>query len=153
MLVRYTGTAGPDNDKVRSRVLSGTQLTNTTSEQLIPVDSLVTGTNYLLEVVAKDLAGNFNLTKGGNFLYDTSFAVPVIKRFTIASSATGGSAAKIDAGTDVTLTITAKAGTAADARDAVAYKANTILKVSSQNGGVPFGRRCDGSWRWPLSVG
>ena len=34
------------------------------------------------------------------------------------------------------MTITAKAGTASDARDAVAYKANTILKVSSQNGGV-----------------
>ncbi|MEE2725988.1 MAG: FlgD immunoglobulin-like domain containing protein [Candidatus Latescibacterota bacterium] len=135
VLVRYTGTAGPDNGNVRTRVLSGTQLTNTTSEQSIPVDSLVSGTNYLLEVVAKDLAGNFNLTKGGNFLYDTSFVVPIIQRFTIASSATGGSAAKIDAGTDVTLTIQADA-TTDGTREAVSYKANAILKVTSQNGGV-----------------
>ncbi len=135
VLVRYTGTAGPDNGEVRTRALSGTQLTNTTAEQVIPVDSLVSGTNYKLDIISRDLAGNFDIKTAGNFLYDTSFVVPIIQRFTIASSATGGSAAKIDAGTEVTLTIQADA-TTSGAREAVAYKAPAILKVTSQNGGV-----------------
>ena len=136
-IVVYEALSGPDPAGTqRSRVLSGTQLTNTTSEQAIVVDSLVSGTKYQLTILAKDLAGNFTKTSPDTFLYDTAFVVPVLQRFAISSSATGGSATKIDAGTDVTLTIKAKAGTASDARDAVAYKANTILKVTSQNGGV-----------------
>ena len=137
VIVAYTALTGPDPaGTVRSRVLSGTQLTNTTSEQSIPVDSLVSGTKYELTILAKDLAGNFTKTSPDTFLYDTSFVVPVLQRFAITADATGGSAAKIDAGADVTLTIKAKAGTASDSRDAVAYKANTIFKVTSQNGGV-----------------
>ena len=54
-----------------------------------------------------------------------------MQRFTIASSVTGGSAAKIDAGTDVTLTIQADA-TTDGTREAVSYKANAILKVAAR---------------------
>ena len=133
VLITYKGITGGDSGKSRTRRLSGTQLTNTASEQTLPVDSLVSGTEYVLTVLARDLAGNFTQSDPDTFLYDTSYVVPVIQRFTIAASASGLGSAQI-VGTAVTLTIQADASTAGT-RDALTYKTAAVLKVGGTSGG------------------
>jgi len=134
VLITYRGILGPDNGNSRTRKLSGTELTNTASEQLIPVDGLVNGSKYELKVLARDLAGNFTQSAVDTFQYDTSFVVPVIKRFTIAASNKGLLAAShVIAGTEVTLTVKADA-TTDGTRDAVTYKSAAILKVAGGRG-------------------
>jgi hypothetical protein len=71
VIVTYTKLAGPDPAASRSRLLTGSQLTNTTSEQEIQVDSLVSGTDYILTVLGRDLAGNYTKTAPDTFRYDT----------------------------------------------------------------------------------
>jgi hypothetical protein len=89
---------------------------------------------YQLTVLARDLAGNFTRSDPDTFLYDTSFVVPVIKRFTIAASSSGLLAASHSvAGTAVTLTVQADA-TTNSARSAVTYKSSAVLKVTGGKG-------------------
>ncbi len=138
VLISYVGITGSDAGNTRTRRLSGTQLTNTSTEQTLPVDSLANGTLYQLTVLARDLAGNFTRSAPDTFLYDTAFVVPVIKRFTIAASSKGlgpGSttASHVAAGSEITLTITADASTDAS-RDAVTYKSQAILKIAGGRG-------------------
>jgi hypothetical protein len=134
VLITYTGVSGADAGKARTRRLSGTQLTNTSTEQTLPIDSLAQGTLYQLTVLARDLAGNFTRTDPDTFLYDTSFAVPVIKRFTIAASKAGLAANQHSlAGGEVTLTVTADASTDGS-RAAVTYKSASILKIAGGSG-------------------
>jgi hypothetical protein len=134
VLITYKGVSGGDSGKSRTRRLSGTQLTNTASEQTLPVDSLVSGTQYVLTVLARDLAGNFTQSDPDTFLYDTSYVVPVIQRFTIAASKSGLAAASHDTvGNSITLTIQADASTGGT-RDALTYKSAAILKVAGGSG-------------------
>lgn len=138
VLISYVGITGAGSGKTRTRRLSGTQLTNTSTEQTLPVDSLANGTLYQLTVLARDLAGNFTRSSPDTFLYDTSFVVPKIKRFTIASSKKGlgpGSltTSHVAAGTEVTLTIGADASTDGT-RAAVTYKSAAILKIAGGRG-------------------
>ena len=134
VLITYTGITGPDAGEPRTRRLSGTQLTNTSSEQTLPIDNLANGTLYQLTILARDLAGNFTRSDPDTFLYDTSFVVPVIKRFTIAASKSGLLAASHNiAGDEVVLTITADASTDGS-RAAVTYKSAAILKVAGGGG-------------------
>jgi hypothetical protein len=137
--VRYTpvDAAGAyvAGSTVRSRQLSGSQLSITDAEQVIPIDSLASGTSYALEVVARDLAGNYSLTSFGSFMYDTAYVVPVIQRFTISNGSADADRDTLLAGAEMTLTIQADASTDGS-RKANAYKSTAILKVSSQNGGV-----------------
>jgi len=132
VLITYLGVSGGDSGKSRTRRLSGTQLTNTASEQTLPVDSLVSGSEYVLTVLARDLAGNFTQSDPDTFLYDTSYVVPVIQQFTIAASASGLGSPQI-VGTAVTLTIQADASTGGT-RDALTYKTAAILKVAGGSG-------------------
>jgi hypothetical protein len=138
LLITYKSVSGPDHpssgNKLRTRRLTGSQLTNTASEQLIPVDSLVHGTKYELTVLARDLAGNFTRTRQDTFFYDTSFVVPVLKRFVVTASQRGPGS-PVNAGAGVTVTLKADA-TTDGTRDAVTYKRPAILKVANQNGGV-----------------
>ncbi len=138
VLISYVGITGADAGKTRTRRLSGTQLTNTSTEQTLPVDSLANGTKYQLTVLARDLAGNFTRSAPDTFLYDTSFVVPKVKRFTVAASKKGlgpGSTttSHAAAGTEVVLTIGADASTDGT-RAAVTFKSQTILKVSGGRG-------------------
>ena len=134
VLITYTGITGGDAGLTRTRRLSGTQLTNTSTEQTLPIDSLSNGTLYQLTVLARDLAGNFTRSDPDTFLYDTSFTVPVIQRFTIAASSAGLAAASHNiAGGSVTLTIEADASTDGS-RAAVTYKSEAILKVAGGTG-------------------
>jgi hypothetical protein len=138
VLISYVGITGADAGKTRTRRLSGTQLTNTSTEQTLPVDSLANGTKYQLTVLARDLAGNFTRSAPDTFLYDTSFVVPKIKRFTIASSVKGLGPGSLTtshaaAGTAITLTIGADASTD-NSRAAVTYKSQAILKVAGGRG-------------------
>jgi hypothetical protein len=134
VLITYTGKTGGDSGKTRTRRLSGTQLTNTTTEQTLPIESLVHGTLYELTVLARDLAGNFTRSEVDSFLYDTSFVVPVIKRFVVTASASGLLAASHQtAGTGVTLTVQANAGTTGS-RAAVTFAGTAILKVAGGKG-------------------
>jgi hypothetical protein len=136
VLITYTGIEGPGSGVSRTRRLSGTQLTNTATEQIVPVDSLVSGTKYTLTVLARDLAGNFTRTAADTFLYDTAFVVPVLKRFTVAVDTTlTGLGSPTTAGTEIVATLKADA-TTDGSRDAVTYKRPAILKVTSKNGGV-----------------
>ena len=48
------------------------------------IDSLMHGSKYTLQVLGRDIAGNYTQTRLDSFVYDTTHAVPTIKRFTIA---------------------------------------------------------------------
>ena len=98
----------------------------------MPIDGLVNGTLYELTVLARDLAGNFTRSEVDSFLYDTSFVVPVIKRFVVTASASGLGSPQI-AGTGVTLTVQANAGTTGS-RAAVTFAGTAILKVAGGGG-------------------
>ena len=134
VLIVYQGILGPDIDKTRTRRLSGTELTKTDGQQTFQIDSLANGTEYVLSVLARDLAGNFVRSRGDTFLYDTSFVVPIIKRFTIAIE---GREAGLDshrtAGETTVLTIQADASTDGS-REAVTYRSEAILKVVGGTG-------------------
>ena len=146
VLITYKGISGPDDKKSRTRRLSGSELTNTESGQRIQVDSLMHGTQYVLTVLGRDIAGNFTQAGPDTFLYDTTHAVPTIQRFTIKATAVQ----KVDekdtdvavgldktkhavAGQKVTLTLTADA-TTDGSRAAVTYGADAILKVTVAGG-------------------
>ena len=134
VLIKYTGISGGDAGKFRTRRLSGTQLTNTSNEQTLPIDSLSNGTLYQLTVLARDLAGNFTRSNPDTFLYDTSFVVPAIKRFTIAAAKSGILAANHNvAGGAITLTVQADASTDGT-RTAVTFRGVTTLKVAGGRG-------------------
>ncbi len=130
VLISYKGIAGLDNGKTRTRPLVGSELTNSTTEQKVTVDSLKSNTLYTLQLVAADLAGNYTQTSIDTFVYDTTFVVPVISKFTITASASGLGSPVI-AGTSITLTVKARTiGNAA----ATTYKQNAVLKVSGASG-------------------
>ena len=134
VLITYLGLTGGDATVSRTRRLSGSQLTNTSAEQTLPIDGLVNGTSYKLTVLARDLAGNFTRSDADTFLYDTSFVVPVIKRFVVTASQSGLSAdSSATAGDVITLTVQANAGTTGD-RAAVTFAGSTILKVAGGKG-------------------
>lgn len=143
VLITYLGVSGPDDEKERTRRLSGTELTRTDGGQLFPVDSLMHGSMYHLTVLGRDLAGNFIRKGPYPFYYDTTHVVPTITRFTITGTFEGedeeGNPANIPvgleegetvvAGQKVTLTITADA-TTDGSRDAVTYRSEAVLKVA-----------------------
>jgi hypothetical protein len=132
VLITYRGIAGTDLNVSRSRKLSGTELTRTT-EATYAVDSLKNATTYALSVIGRDLVGNYTVTGPDTFRYDTSFVVPAITRFAVASSQKGYGSPLL-AGSTVTLTLTAYNSTDAS-RVAVTYKeASAILKVAGGEG-------------------
>ncbi|MDB4698746.1 T9SS type A sorting domain-containing protein [Candidatus Latescibacteria bacterium] len=134
VLVTYAGLTGGDASVSRTRRLSGSQLTNTSAEQTLPIDGLVNGTSYKLTILARDLAGNFTRSDPDTFLYDTSFVVPVIKRFVVTASKSGLLAAShATAGDEITLTVQANAGTTGD-RAAVTFASSVVLKVAGAGG-------------------
>lgn len=134
VIIVYTKLSGADNKPERTRRLAGSELTST-ALQTFPVDSLANNTTYALTVLARDLAGNYTRSGPDTFLYDTAFVVPLIQRFTIASTASGILAASHqNAGTEITLTLTADASPDGK-RDAVTYKGAAILKIDARNSG------------------
>jgi hypothetical protein len=135
VLIVYQGISGPDNEKTRTRRLSGTELTKTDGQQTFQIDSLANGTEYLLAVLARDLAGNFVRSRGDTFLYDTSFVVPLITRFTISAEKEAGLTAAFHrtAGDSTVLTVQADA-TTDGTREAVTYRSEAILKVVGGTG-------------------
>ena len=70
-----------DVDKSRSYQLVGSQLSNTTSEGKFPIPGLQHDNQYVLQVAARDLAGNWFEGVADTFWYDTSFVVPAAARF------------------------------------------------------------------------
>jgi hypothetical protein len=131
VVIRYARVSGPDPAAVRTRRLAGSELTRTDIVQAFTVDSLVNKTQYALSILARDLAGNYTVVGPDTFLYDTSFVVPLIKRFAIAANPNkiGRPAARHNvAGDTLILTITADA-TLGGTRDAVTYKRPGIIKV------------------------
>lgn len=147
VLITYAGYEGPDKDKMRTRRLSGSELTNT-GAQLFPIDSLMHDTKYTLTVLGRDIAGNWTQAGPDSFIYDTTHAVPTIKRFTIAGKidrkededdvdAVGLDKTKhAKAGEEVTLTLTADASVDGS-RDAVTYREEAILKVAVSGTDAP----------------
>ncbi|MEW6749804.1 MAG: FlgD immunoglobulin-like domain containing protein [Candidatus Latescibacterota bacterium] len=134
VLIIYQGIAGTDNGSSRTRRLSGSQLTNTAAVQTFAVDSLKSQTTYALAILARDLVGNYTVAGPDTFRYDTSFVVPIIRRFRIAAAKSGMETAdSLLAGSTNALTITADA-TTDGSRDAVTYKAAAILKVTGGQG-------------------
>lgn len=131
VVINYMGISGPDDTKSRTRRLSGTSLTNTSIEQTLPIDSLKSGTKYVLSILARDLAGNFTRSTADTFVYDTSFVVPVIAKFSItADTSKTGYGSPILAGDTLTLNLNAltSKNTAA-----VTYKGSAILKIKGKN--------------------
>lgn len=135
----YTKISGSDATAARARALSGSALLNTTTEQVSAVDGLVHNTIYDLHIETIDLAGNNMKYKFGQFTYDSSYVVPVIKRFTIAATSSGnnkyGTGDKVKAGNVVTLTIQADASTNSTLA-ANSYKGAAILKVAGGGAGL-----------------
>ena len=130
VMITYTGIAGNDNGRTRTRPLVGSELTNIAAEQTFTVDSLSSNSQYTLQLVAADLTGNYTQTSLDTFIYDETFVVPVISTFTIAASS-AGYGNPVLAGATVTLTL--KARTAANAA-AVTYKQAAVLKISGGSG-------------------
>ena len=129
VLITYAGIGGTATGTVRTRSLSGTQLTNTTTEQEFEVEGLIDGGRYSFSVLARDLAGNFTRSRPDTFVYDLAFSVPTITSFSMSASKAGlGSPAL--AGEEVTLTIQALAG--AD-RNAITYDGDAILNIASNS--------------------
>jgi hypothetical protein len=131
VLVTYRGLSGPDLNQARTRRLTGSELTNTTTEQELTVDSLKSGTVYELAVRARDLAGNFTVSAIDTFTYDTAFVVPVIAKFVIAADTSlTGLGSPLTVGADLALTLTAQT---ASGLTAVTYKGNATLKVGTNS--------------------
>ena len=80
VLIVYTPASGT----ARSRSLVGSELTSA-AEQSFTVDSLQSGVKYGLTITAADLAGNYSRTAADSFVYDTTFVVPVIAKFSITA--------------------------------------------------------------------
>lgn len=132
VLITYTKLSGADPAASRTRRLAGSQLQNTTSVQTFPIDSLRSQTTYALTILARDLAGNYTLIGPDTFRYDTSFVVPILKRFKVVA-ATRGPGSPLVAGVTDVITITADA-TTDGSRDAVTFKGQVILKVTGADG-------------------
>ena len=131
VVIAYLGIAGPDDTKARTRRLSGSSLISTSAEQTLSVDSLKTGTRYVLSILARDLAGNFTRSTADTFIYDTAFVVPVIAKFSISvNTAKKGYGAPILAGDTLTLNLNALTS---KSTAAVTYKGTAILKVTGSN--------------------
>ena len=136
VLITYKGIDGPDEDGVRTRRLSGSELTRTDAAQSFVVDSLEHGTKYQLTVLGRDIAGNFTQAGPDTFLYNTDAVVATIKRFVIEATRGKDPALPIGlidtnhvaAGGKVLLTLTADATTDGE-RAAVTFKSDAILKV------------------------
>lgn len=132
VVITYVGLSGTDDGKLRTRRLSGSSLTNTSTEQTLPVDSLKSGTRYVLSVLARDLAGNFTRSTADTFVYDTAFVVPVIAKFSITVNANKkGYGKPILAGDTLTLNLNALTS---KNTSAVTYKGNAILKIRGNSG-------------------
>ena len=126
VLITYT----PSSGTTRTRALVGSELT-TLTEQTFTVDSLQSGLKYGLTILAADLSGNYNRTAADSFVYDTSFVVPVIAKFTIASDTLTPAA-----GDTVALTLTARTTTDCVA---VTYKQDAVLRISGASGLTVWG--------------
>ena len=131
VLITYTGIGGSDAGAVRTRILSGTQLTNTTSAQEFEVDGLADGSRYTFSVLARDLAGNFTRSRMDTFVYNSDFSVPTISSFSVAASQ-AGLKSPILAGEEVTLTIQARAGSD---RNAITYAGDAVLNIAGSSVG------------------
>ncbi|MDQ1306121.1 MAG: FlgD ig protein, partial [Actinomycetota bacterium] len=147
-MIEYWAISGGEVGKSRMRRLAGSELTNL-PPLTYPVDSLKQTRRYRLTVLARDLAGNYTLSGPDTFYYDTSYVVPLIKRFTIKAKKAVASAGTdtvglmpihhLLAGSTVTLTLTADASLDGK-RDAVTYKGNSTLKVTDKNNMPLVGR-------------
>jgi hypothetical protein len=147
VVIRYAKVSGPDPAAVRTRRLAGSELTRTDVVQSFTVDSLVNKTQYALSILARDLAGNYTVVGPDTFLYDTSFVVPLIKRFAVTANPAriGRPAAQHNvAGDTLILTVTADA-TLDGTRDAVTYKRPAIIKVQKVAAGGMTGVTLTGS--------
>ena len=89
VMINYHGiTQGADADsnevdKDRSYALSGSQLTNTTSEEKYRVPGLQHDNEYVLTVTGRDLAGNWVQDGPDTFWYNEDFVVPQAAKFVV----------------------------------------------------------------------
>jgi hypothetical protein len=121
VLIVYTPASGT----ARSRSLVGSELTSA-AEQSFTVDSLKSGVKYGLTITAADLAGNYSRTAADSFVYDTTFVVPVIAKFSISAANH-----RPIAGTAVALTLTARTATNTVA---VTHKQAAVLRIAGASG-------------------
>jgi len=119
--IAYTPASGT----ARTRSLVGSELTSA-AEQSFTVDSLLSGVKYGLTITAADLAGNYTRTEADSFVYDTTFVVPVIAKFSISAANH-----RPVAGAAVALTLTARTATNTVA---VTHKQAAVLRISGASG-------------------
>ena len=101
-----------DVDKSRSYQLVGSQLSNTTSEGKFPIPGLQHDNQYVLQVAARDLAGNWFEGVADTFWYDTSFVVPAAARFAVKFTKPAEKSSgldKVKAGEEIGISLTAMA--------------------------------------------
>ena len=123
--IAYTGLSGSGRDSVRTKILSGDELSKTT-EQQFPI-TLIDSSQYKLQIQVRDLAGNWIQTDPDTFFFASGFAVPSVTNFKIQAATSGLAAAShLLAGATDVLTITAGAS---GNRTAVTYGKQAILKV------------------------
>ena len=121
-----------DEDSSRSYVLVGGQLTNT-SIQKFPIPGLVHDNQYILQVAALDLNGNWTESAPDTFLYDTTYAVPQAAKFVVTvADNQNGEGGKVDAGDNVIVDLTAESIT----KDvtAVTFDQPATLKIAGGSG-------------------
>lgn len=125
-----TGTTS-DEDSSRGYVLVGGQLANT-SIQEFPIPGLVQDNQYVLQVLARDLNGNWSESVADTFWYDTTYAVPQAASIKVeVPDDHDGNGGKVPAGNEVTVTLTAKAITDVDA---VTYDQPATLTIGGGTG-------------------
>jgi hypothetical protein len=136
VVIRYTAIAGKDTTgKIRTRKLSGDELTNTTLGRYA-IEGLIDSTTYALTVVARDLAGNYTISGPDTLCYDTSYVVPLIKRFRVEVNAAKmgiGAARQNTVGDTVIINLTADASLDGH-RDAVTYEGLATLTIGGGGG-------------------
>ena len=121
-----------DVDSSRAYQLVGGQLANTTGQQRFPIPGLVHDNQYILQVAARDLNGNWFESVADTFLYDTTFAVPQAAKINVAvADEQNGNGGKVDAGDEITVTLAAKAITDVDA---VTYDQPATLTIGGGKG-------------------
>ena len=67
--------------KSRAYQLVGSQLTNTTGQQKFPIPGLQHDNQYVLQVAARDLAGNWFESVDDTFWYNTDYIVAQAAKF------------------------------------------------------------------------
>ena len=134
MAVTYTTVTAGTATQIKHKMAPGTaDLANTTSEiKVIFVDTLKSNSEYSLQFLMRDLAGNHNATAADTLTFDADFKNPVADSFVVKAN---GSDDTVIAGQalilDITGIDTALTNSAGSNRAAVTHQTAATIRISN----------------------